>query len=150
MEYDETAGQRLPGAALDRHAIERVLAALSPAQIRESLPAVDELERQQAEVLAQWQRRLEAARYQATLAQRRYEQVDPQDRVVARTLEQGSEAALREVEHLEMEPAAFRRIRPLAFSAEQRQTLLPLAKDLDRVCSGPTTTWAQRKDLLRL
>lgn len=150
MRYGESACQRMPGAAIDRHVTERVLAALSPAQIIVSLAVLDELERQQAEVLAQWQRRLEAARYLAGLAQRRHEQVDPQNRLVARTLEQGWETTLREVERLENDLSTFRRTRPFVLSAEQRQSLRTLANDLGRVWSAPTTSWAQRKDLLRL
>src|SRR5512135_1909882 len=120
------------------------------AKVELSLAVLDELERQQGEVLRQWQRRLEAAHYAANLAQRRYEQVDPQNRLVARTLEQGWEACLREVDRLEAEFAAFRQAKPLAVSAEQRQTLLTLAADLQTVWAAPSTSWAERKDLLRL
>jgi DNA invertase Pin-like site-specific DNA recombinase len=150
MQYGETACQRMPGAAVDAYVAERLLAALAPAQIALSLAVLDELEHQQAELLAQWQRRLEAARYGASLAQRRFEQVDPQNRLVARTLEQGWETALREVERLENELAACQRLPTLALTAERRRSLLTLAGDLDRVWSAPTTSWAMRKDLLRL
>jgi hypothetical protein len=70
--------------------------------------------------------------------------------LVARTLEQQWEQALREVDRLETELAAFRRTQPLTIPAEQRQSLRTLAADLDKVWSAPTTSWPERKDLLRL
>jgi len=150
IRYGEPACQRIPGAAVDRFVAEPVLTSLAPSQIELSLAVLNELERQQAELLRQWERRLEAAHYAAKLAQQRYALVDPQNRLVARTLEQQWELALSEVERLEVELATFRREQPLIISPEQRQSLLTLGADLDKVWSSPTTTWAERKDLLRL
>ena len=150
IRFGQPACQRMRGPAIDAHVTERVLAALAPAQIALSLAVLDELERQRSDLLAQWQRRLEAAHYAASLAQRRYEQVDPQNRLVARTLEQAWETALREVERLEADLANVRRTQPLPLSPAQRQSLLALAGDLQKVWSAATTSWAQRKDLLRL
>lgn len=150
IRFAEKACQRIPGKAVDQWVLKHLLAALTPAQIELSLAILDELERQQTEVLRQWQRRVEAARYAIGLAQRRYEQVDPENRLVARTLEQQWEACLRELDRLEAEFSAFRQNKPLTISAAQRQSLLHLAADLPKVWSAPTTTWTERKDLLEL
>jgi len=148
LHHGETACQRMPGKAVDQFVTERLMAALTPAQIELSLAIVEELERQQAELNRQWQRRLETARYTAALAQSRYEQVDPGNRLVARTLEQQWEACLQEVSRLEVDFAAFCRKKPQPFHPEQRQGLLRLATDLPKVWFSPTTTWTERKDLL--
>lgn len=103
--YAEPVCQRIPGRDVDQVVAEAVLAALTPAQIELSLAVVQEMERQQAELHKQWELRLESARYAARLAQRRYEQVDPDNRLVARSLEREWEAKLREVERLEAELA---------------------------------------------
>lgn len=150
IRYGEPVCQRIPGAAVDRFVAERVIANLAPVQIELSLAVLDELERQQTELFQQWQHRLEAAHYAANQAQRRYAQVEPENRLVARTLEQQWELALREVERLESELTALQRAQPLVITAEQRQSLLTLSADLERVWAAPTTTWAERKDLLRL
>lgn len=150
IRFAEKACQRIPGKAIDQWVLGRLLAALTPAQIELSLAMVNELARQQAEVDRQWQRQLEAAHYAAGLAQRRYEQVDPQNRLVARTLEQQWETCLQEIDRLEAEFASFRQRKPLTISAEQRQALLHLAADLPKVWSAPTTSWTERKDLLEL
>lgn len=94
------------------------------------------MERRQSELFGQWQRRLEVVRHTANLAQPRYQQVDPQNRLVARTLGQAWEAALREVDRVANESAALQRRQPQLLSAIQRQTLLTLAHDLEPVCPG--------------
>jgi DNA invertase Pin-like site-specific DNA recombinase len=150
LHHGETACQRMPGKAIDEFVSQRLLAALTPAQIELSLALVEELERQHAELNKQWQRRVEAAHYEANLAQRRYERVDPANRLVARSLEQQWEACLQKVNCLEVEFAAFCRKKPQPFNPEQRQELLRLATDLPHVWLSPTTTWTERKDLLEL
>jgi hypothetical protein len=150
LHHGEAACQRMPGNAIDELVSERLLAALTPAQIELSLALVEELERQHAELNKQWQRRIEAAHYEANLAQRRYEQVDPANRLVARSLEQQWEACLQEVNRLEGEFAAFGQKKPKLFHPEQRLALLRLAADLPKVWFSPTATWTERKDLLEL
>lgn len=150
LHHGEAACQRMPGKAIDEFVSERLLAALTPAQIELSLALVEELERQQVELNKQWQRRIEAARYAANLAQRRYEQVDPANRLVARSLEQQWEGGLQEVSRLEVEFTAFSQKKPPVFHPEQRHELLRLATDLPKVWLSHTTTWTERKDLLEL
>jgi DNA invertase Pin-like site-specific DNA recombinase len=86
--YAEPNCQRVPGHDVDQTVATALLAALTPAQVELSLAVLEEIERQQAVLRQQWQLRLEAAGYAVRLAQRRYEQVDPENRLVARTLEQ--------------------------------------------------------------
>jgi DNA invertase Pin-like site-specific DNA recombinase len=150
MRYAKPACQRVPGAGIDQLVTECVLAALTPAQIELSLAVLDELERQQSELVRQRQRRLEGAQYAAHLAQRRYEQVDPDNRLVARTLEAEWEACLREVKRQEQDFEHFCQQAPLRLLTEQRQHLLKLAEDLPKIWNAPSTSWTERKNLLKL
>lgn len=150
LHHGETACQRMPGNAIDEFISERLLVALTPAQIELSLALVEELERQQMELNKQRQRGIDAARYSASLAQRRYEQVDPANRLVAFNLEQQWEACLQEVNRLETEYAAFEKRKPQLFQPDQKLALLNLAGDFRKVWLSPTTTWTERKDLLEL
>jgi len=148
--YAEPVCQRIPGRVVDQVVVEAVLAALTPAQIELSLAVVQEMERQQAELHEQWKLRLESAHYAARLAQRRYQQVDPDNRLVARSLEREWEANLREVERLETELARQQSQPTLTLDASRRQQLANLAQDLPRVWHAATTSWTERKDLLQL
>jgi hypothetical protein len=148
--YGERTCQSVPGREVDQAVAAAVLAALTPAQVELSLAVLEELERQQALLHQQWTLRLEAAGYAARLAQRRYEQVDPDNRLVARTLEQDWEARLQEQQQLTGEYERLQRQAPLHLDETQRQQLRALVEDLPRVWQAETTTWAERKELLRL
>lgn len=148
--YAQPVCQRVPGQDVDRLVAEVVLAALTPAQIELSVAVIQELERQQAELCRQWELQLDGARYAVRLAQRRYEQVDPDNRLVARSLERDWEARLREMERLEAEFARQQGQYSLTLTLAQRQQLANLVDDLPAVWHAPTTSWTERKDLLQL
>jgi DNA invertase Pin-like site-specific DNA recombinase len=147
--YAQPVCQRVPGRPVDETIAQALLAALTPAQIELSLAVIQEMERQQAQLRQQWQLKLEGAHYAARLAQRRYEQVDPDNRLVARNLERQWEAALSDVEYLEAELAAQQTHLPTLDTA-QRQQLTDLVQDLPQIWQAPSTTWTERKDLLQL
>lgn len=148
--YAQPVCQRVPGHDVDHFVAEAMLAVLTPAQIELSVALLQEMERQQAELCRQWELQLDGARYAVRLAQRRYEQVDPENRLVARSLERGWEARLREVEHLEAEFARQKGQFTLSLTTAQRQQLASLVHDLPTVWNALTTSWTERKDLLKL
>jgi hypothetical protein len=121
-----------------------------PPEIELSLAVAREVERQAGELERQWTARLDRARYEAQLAERRYKAVDPDNRVVARTLESDWEAKLRELEHLDEDYRRSRQAQKVELTDADRSQILSLARDLPRVWSARTTTNAQRKNLLRL
>ena len=148
--YAQPACQRVPGREVDPAVAQALLSALTPLQIELSLAVVEEIERQQVVLRQQWALRLEAAGYAVHLAQRRYEQVDPENRLVARTLEKEWEARLQEQHRLEVEHDRFQKQAPLSLNETQRQRLFRLVEDLPQVWQAETTSWAERKDLLKL
>jgi DNA invertase Pin-like site-specific DNA recombinase len=150
LHYGKDVCQRIPGSGVDELVARKVIAALTPAQIELSLAAMAELERQQAELHEQWQRQLEGAQYKAQLAQRRYEQVEPENRLVVRQLELNWERELREVDQLEEKYRLFCQRQPLKLNDAQRQSLLCLSQDFSRLWEAETTSWADRKRLIRL
>src|SRR5258708_30624467 len=72
---------------LDAAVAKEVLQALQPAELELALAALQELEARDQIILRQWQMRLERAAYEAALAERRYQEVDPSPRLGAATLE---------------------------------------------------------------
>ncbi len=95
--------------------------------------------------LRRWQQALEHCRYQARLAERRYRQVDPDNRLIAATLERQWETALVALQEAEHALAAAR--------AEQHEppppeTFAELGSSLERVWHAGTTSNADRKRLL--
>jgi hypothetical protein len=98
----------------------------------------------------QWQMRLERAEYEAQLRQRRYEEVDPSNRLVAATLEQRWNQALEKLKKLRQEYTERQASEALAVTPEQRVRARQLAHDLPRLWKAPTTKAKDRKRILRL
>ena len=99
--------------------------------------------------MTQWRLQVERARYQAERAERRYRKVEPENRLVARTLETEWEKRLKELDAAEAELAQREQQRPDRLSDEQRERIRLLGSDLNRVWNVPTTTDRDRKELLR-
>ena len=84
------------------------------------------------------------------MAERRYEAVDPHNRLIASTLEQRWNDAAQRVLELEAEFADFQRQTLRTITAEQKQQILQLASDFPRLWTAPTTETRDRKRMLRL
>jgi DNA invertase Pin-like site-specific DNA recombinase len=140
---------RVGGVAVDAAVAEAFLAALAPAALAACLAAAEQLEAGHDAALAQHQRQVEQARYQATRAERRYRAVDPENRLVARGLETEWNTTLRTLADAEAELARQQQRRPTALTSAERQTITALGQDLQQVWAAPTTTDKDRKQLLR-
>jgi hypothetical protein len=125
------------------------LEAIQPAHLAVSLATLDQLEARAQQLDRQWQLRLERAQYEADLARRRYVAVDPDNRLVARSLERDWNEQLRQVEQLQREYLALPKPTALLITPEERQRILRLAQNVPAVWHAPTTTQAERKQLLR-
>ncbi len=126
------------------------LEAVAPPEIDLSLAVLKEVERQGTEIDQQWKLRLERARYEAGRAERHYKAVEPENRLVARSLETQWNQKLEELAAVEREHEDARRGRKLVLDADDRRAIMALAKDLPKVWSAHTTTAADRKQPLRL
>jgi DNA invertase Pin-like site-specific DNA recombinase len=137
------------GCQIDAAVTEAFLTALQPAGMEAALLAAERLEADHDAALDQWRFDVERRRYEASLAERRYRAVDPDNRLVARGLEAQWEARLRELGDGEAELERRQRQRPRHLTQEERSALLTLGRDVRRVWSAPTTTDRDRKELLR-
>lgn len=135
---------------VDQPICQRVLEVLSTTQLELALRAFAELQQRQAAVDHQWQMRLQRSEYEAHLAQRRYEEVDPANRLVAATLEQRWNQALQQLEQLRQEHEVVLRRQPANLPPEEQARILALAQDLPRLWHAPTTEAKDKKRMLRL
>src|SRR5260370_42149155 len=91
------------GDEIDAAVAQALLEAMRPAQIKVSMAAFDQIAAQARQLDRQWQLTLERARYEAELARRRFVAVEPENRLVARTLEREGNERLAEIERLEQD-----------------------------------------------
>lgn len=139
----------LRGDAIDEAVAQTFLAAMEPAQLEISMAALKQIEARQHQLEQQWQLRIERTQYEADLARRRFMAVDPDNRLVARTLERDWNEKLADVQHLEREFESLPKPAALLATPEQRQRILDLAQDLPRIWHASTTQQTERKQLLR-
>ncbi|BCH12329.1 hypothetical protein MesoLj131c_65870 (plasmid) [Mesorhizobium sp. 131-3-5] len=137
------------GVQIDEAVVAAFLEALEPARLAATLAAAERLENDREATLKQWRLDVDRAKYAVDRAERRYRAVDPDNRLVARTLEQQWEVALRDLEAAKAELVRQEVVRPRALSAIEREKLLALGADLASVWHAPTTTARDRKEPLR-
>jgi Recombinase/Recombinase zinc beta ribbon domain len=149
---DYGAGQRcqaLAGACVDALVTRQVLQALTPAAIAVSLRAAEQVQAERAELDKLWAQRLERAQATADRARRCYQLAEPENRLVIRQLEADWEAALAAQQRLREDYDRFTRTRPPPLTPAQRQAITALAGDIPGLWAAPTTTDADRKQLIR-
>ncbi len=142
--------QALAGGALDDLVAGLVLEVLRPSAIEVSLQLAEDVELERARRHRQWALRLEQARYEVERAERQYDAVEPENRLVARTLEQRWEAALAAEAGLREEQARFLAREPAPLTAADRDAIRGLAEDVPALWRATTTTAAERKEIVRL
>jgi DNA invertase Pin-like site-specific DNA recombinase len=148
-DYAADRCQQLAGSCVDVHVAGLLLQAVAPAALEISLAAAGHAEAQRAQVDRIWRQRLERAEFAADRARRQYQLAEPENRLVARQLEKDWEAALAERQRLGEEYDRFTAARPRALAAAEREQIRALAADLPAVWDAPTTTQADRKQLIR-
>src|SRR2546421_9900483 len=131
--------QEVRALAVDALVERVVLDALVPDQIEIALAAAGQLEQESRQLERQWALRVERARYEAERARRQYDAVEPEKRLVARSLERAWEDKLRAVEAIEQEYARWRSEEPLIVGTADRAELQALGKNLPRVWHAAST-----------
>jgi len=141
--------QTMRGDRIDQAVVACFLQAIEPAHLEVALSALDQVEARARQVDHQWQRQIERAQYEADLARRRYKAIDPDNRLVARSLEREWNEKLAEVEKLEREHTLLPQPAALLLTASQREQIRHLAHDLPAIWYASTTTFVERKQLMR-
>ena len=147
--YGEPKCQHLAGLCLDTFISQQVLAALEPAALELSLIATERVEQERTELDRLWQQRRERAAYEVERAARQYQVVEPEHRLVARTLERAWEEKLVAQQQLEEEYHRFVQHKPRLLSETEREAIRHLATDIPALWAAPTTTAADRKEIIR-
>ena len=137
------------GIQIDQAVVDAFLQAITPAAVDATELALQQLEADQDAALSQWRLAVERARYEAQRAERQYQAIEPENRLVARTLENEWEQRLRDLAAVEAELRQREQEHPHVLSPEEKGGLRALGSDLQKVWTAPTTTDRDRKELLR-
>ena len=133
--YGAPRCQSISARPVDEHVSALMLSALAPSAIEVSLQVAEDLELERQQLHEHWKQRLERAGYETALARRRYEAVDPHNRLVARTLERDWEAALTAEQALRAEHERALARAPERLTQEEQAAVRRLARTF-RPCGG--------------
>lgn len=136
-------------AAVDDLVAAQVLAALQPAALELSLQAAEAIQQDRARLDRCRRHELERAGYEAERWERQYQAVEPENRLVARTLERRWEEALRHQQQVQEEYDRWRRAQPPQLRAAERRCIQSLAEDIPALWQAAATTMAERKEIVR-
>jgi DNA invertase Pin-like site-specific DNA recombinase len=153
QQYDAPVCQTLRAMAIDLEVTSAFLAAVAPAEIEAWRRASKAQHRADQAIRRAEEQQIERLRYQAALAERQFNRVDPDNRLVAAELEQRWEAALVELRNAE---EALTRRETAAIKAEHerigpglRAKVIALGQKLPEIWADPATRRDHRKALLR-
>ena len=139
----------VPSKMLDELIAGQVLLALEPAALDLSLKARADLCRERERLDKHWKQRLQRARYDVELAERRYQAVDPANRLVAATLERQWEEALCNERTTREEYDRHCRQAAPQLRADDEARIKALASDIPALWHSPATTNADRQAIVR-
>src|SRR6266508_2183212 len=141
--------QAILGGGVDHAVGELLLATISPMALEVALAVADELAARAEEADRLRRTQVERARHTAELARRRYLAVDPDNRLVAASLEADWNHALREHTRAQ-EDYEHHAAQTATLTAAQRAKVLALASDFPAMWSDPHTPQRERKRMVRL
>jgi DNA invertase Pin-like site-specific DNA recombinase len=147
---DEKTCQSMTSRPIDAAVVEAFLGAITPVNVRVATQVMDQIEQELVCQRRQRELQLEQARYEARLAQRQYDAVDPSNRLVASELERRWNEKLERVTELERAFAQAEREAKWKLTAEERSAITDLSRDLPGIWSAETTSNQERKQLLRM
>ena len=150
IEKAEPFCQRLVGAHIDRAVGELLVQTVTPLALEVALAVQSELEARAAEVDELRTKQVERARYEAELAQRRYLQVSPENRLVADSLEADWNQKLRALADAQETYEQARDNEHGVLGEAERGEILALATDFPRLWRDPAVPQRERKRMLRL
>jgi DNA invertase Pin-like site-specific DNA recombinase len=133
---EDTICQSMTARPVDAAVVQAFLEAVSPVGVEVAVRVLSQVEQQLQDLRRQWELQLEQARYEARLAQRKYDAVDPDNRLVAAELERRWNAQLTRVAELEQAYAKAEQEASFALSPEERAAMQTLAQDLSARLPG--------------
>jgi Recombinase zinc beta ribbon domain/Recombinase len=150
VEFAGPPCQRIPGAGIDDAISELLVQAVSPLTLDIALTVQQELQRRLDDADRLRHKQVERAQYEADLARRRYMRVDPDNRLVADSLEAEWNGKLRILTEVQQEYQPQREQDRQVLSEDQRAAILALANDFPALWRDPKTPDRERKRMIRL
>lgn len=149
IERWESSCQYIPGTGIDEAISKLLIESVTPLTLEVALEVQRELEARFNEADKLRKQQLERAEYDANLARRRFMQVDPENRLVADTLEAEWNEKLRHLQGSKDYYEKHRRVESEKLKKEQQKEILKLARDFPKLWKDPRTPAREKKRMIR-
>lgn len=150
IQHGKPLCQQIRGTTLDEAIGELLIQTVTPLTLEVALAVQQEIERRGEETDRLRQQEVERARYESDLARRRFMQCDPDNRLVADTLEAEWNQRLRALSDAQERYEKQRQSDRVGLTDEQRNNIMALARDFPRLWKDPHTPDRERKRMARL
>ncbi len=150
IQNGERICQQVHGEALDRAISTLLIQQVTPLTLEVALAVQTEIETRSEEGDRLRRQEVERARYQTDLARRRFMQVDPDNRLVADSLEAEWNETLRALADAQERYEKQRQADRAGLNEQQRASIMALARDFPRLWNDPRTPDRERKRMVRL
>jgi Recombinase zinc beta ribbon domain/Recombinase len=141
--------QSLTASCIDLAVESLLLRALEPASIDVSLAVAADLNAEGVRVETMWQQRMERAQYDVDRSRRQYNAIEPENRLVARTIERQLEEHLGSQLKIQEDYRRYRAQRPATLTEDEREAIRGLASDIPALWHSSSTTTPQKKTIAR-
>jgi DNA invertase Pin-like site-specific DNA recombinase len=148
VEKLEKACIAIPGANVDAAISSLLMEAVTPMALEVSLAVQQEMLARLEEVDQLRLKQVERARYEANIAQRRYMQVQPENRLVADGLETEWNQKLHVLAEAKLEYERQRSLDRKMLDEQTRSRIMALATDFPRLWNDPRTPVREKKRLV--
>jgi DNA invertase Pin-like site-specific DNA recombinase len=141
--------QSIGGGRLEKTVLAELFAVLEPAALSATAQALADADAHFRQRLTAFELAVERARFETDRALRQFDAVEPENRLVARTLEKTLEGKLATQRRAENDLATQRARRPVALSDAELAGIAGAGADVRAVFDAPSTTTVERKQLIR-
>ena len=141
---------QVKGTAIDKKIGDLLVERVNASAVEVALSVQDEIQKQLAEADKLRRQQVERSRYEADLVRRRYLLVEPENRLVADSLEAEWNDKLRALRQAQDEYALQRENDRLTITEEEQRKIKHLLGNFARLWHSPTTPYREKKRMIRL
>jgi DNA invertase Pin-like site-specific DNA recombinase/transposase-like protein len=146
---DKSVCTSVPAPSIDATVSQKLIQAIQPANLELAIQVMEKLLNQESNAQKSWMLAIERAKYDADRAERQYQQVEPENRLVARSLESRWNEKLSALNQLEDDYKQYKANHSWQPTEDDNAMILSLSRELPQIWDSPTTTAKDKKRILR-
>jgi hypothetical protein len=140
----------VPAPKIDQAISTKLIQVMQPAELEIALQVMDKLLVEEDDADRGWKLSLERSKYEVERAERQYQHVEPENRLVARSLEARWNEKLTDLARVQEEFTQYRSRRSWRPTEQDKADIMALSKELPLIWQAATTTAKDRKRILRM